>query len=156
MDLPESWNAFSTEHLSHRLLLLAKMIDRDTARMLGEEFGISLAEWRVMAFIGISGPCTASMIGRAAEIDRAEISRAVGKLEDAKFVSREADKNHKRRFILNLTAHGTGMFETIREKRREYLQAILEDIGVEQQELLGTVLDQIVRNVLIQRERRAE
>src|SRR5215216_2608338 len=79
--LPRTWTLFGPEHLPYRLLLLARMIDRQASRKLQAEFNISLAEWRVLAFVGVSGSSTAATIGAQGRIDRAEISRAVAALE---------------------------------------------------------------------------
>ena len=81
MQLPATWTLFGEEHLPHRLLLLAKMIDRETSRQLQDDFAISVAEWRVLAFVCASGPASASDIGTAGQIDRADISRAVNNFD---------------------------------------------------------------------------
>ena len=88
MALPSTWNLFGDDHLPHRLLLLAKMIDRETSRQLQDEFAISVAEWRVLAFVCAAGPASASDIGTAGQIDRAEISRAVRNLAAADLIAR--------------------------------------------------------------------
>src|SRR5687768_12233552 len=63
MTLPPIWHLFGQDHLPYRLLLLARMIDRRSAREL-QKFGLSLAEWRVLAFIGVTGPASAAQIGK--------------------------------------------------------------------------------------------
>ena len=131
MPLPPTWDLFGPDHLPHRLQLLSKMIDRQTARQLQQEFGISLAEWRVLAFICSAGPATAAQIGNASAIDRAEVSRAVARLEGAGSISRRADPAHRKRMILEPTAAGCELFRRIRNRRRAYFDAIMRGIPAE-------------------------
>ena len=131
MPLPPTWDLFGPDHLPHRLQLLSKMIDRQTARQLQQEFGISLAEWRVLAFICSAGPATAAQIGNASAIDRAEVSRAVARLEEAGSISRRADPGHRKRMILEPTAAGRELFGHIRDRRRAYFGTIMHGIPAE-------------------------
>jgi DNA-binding MarR family transcriptional regulator len=90
MALPPVWQLFGQDHLPYHLLLLARMIDRQSSRDL-QRHGLSLAEWRVLAFIGTAGPASASTVGKVGEIDRAEISRAVSRLETKGLIARSGD-----------------------------------------------------------------
>ena len=109
MSLPKMWSLFGADHLPYRLLLLARMIDRQASRQLQQEFDITLAEWRVLAFVCAAGPATASTVGHSGGIDRAEISRAVAKLEGKALVSRQPDpfrrlfQYRQSRYYLRLT-----------------------------------------------------
>ena len=94
MALPPIWHLFGQDHLPYRLLLLARMVDRQSAREL-QKFGLTLAEWRVLAFIGVTGPASASQIGKCCQIVRAEISRAVGSLQGKGLIERRPDANHR-------------------------------------------------------------
>ena len=150
MQLPATWTLFGEEHLPHRLVLLAKMIDRETSRQLQEEFAISVAEWRVLAFVCASGPASASDIGTAGQIDRAEISRAVIKLAAAELVVREADQKHRKRRIIRPTEAGKRLFVKIRDLRRSYFQSLMGGLsGVERHQLdamLEKIADRLVQS----------
>lgn len=153
MPLPSTWNLFGDDHLPHRLLLLAKMIDRETSRQLQEEFAISVAEWRVLAFVCASGPASASEIGTAGQIDRAEISRAVLKLVAARLIVREADERHLKRRIIHPTAAGKRLFARIRDQRRSYFQLLLAEIPGTDRHRLNTMLEKIADRLVAGPER---
>jgi DNA-binding MarR family transcriptional regulator len=131
MPLPPTWDLFGQDHLPHRLQLLSKMIDRQTARQLQQEFGITLAEWRVLAFICSAGPATAAQIGNASAIDRAEVSRAVSRLQGAELIDRRADPAHRKRMILEPSETGRELFGRIRDRRRAYFDTIMRGIPPE-------------------------
>jgi DNA-binding MarR family transcriptional regulator len=148
MRLPATWNLFGDDHLPHRLLLLARMIDRETSRQLQSEFAMSVAEWRVLAFVCASGPASASEIGSAGQIDRAEISRAVIKLSAAGLITREADKEHRKRRIIRPTETGTELFRKIRDLRRSYFLSLMTELSGEERRLFDGALGKIAHRLV--------
>ena len=148
MALPATWNLFGDDHLPHRLLLLARMIDRETSRQLQDQFEISVAEWRVLAFVCGAGPASASDIGSAGQIDRAEISRAVRKLSAAGLIEREDDENHRKRRIIRPTEAGERLFTKIRDRRRSYFQTLMQGLSAAERHELSAMLETIVRGLV--------
>ena len=141
MKLPATWSLFGEEHIPYQLLLLAKMIDRESARHLQSEHNLTLAEWRVLAFIGVSGPSSASEIGTAGEIDRAEISRAVSKLIEAGLVERHQAEDNRRRLIIHATKKGTVKFRKVRLIRRAFFQEITGTLSAAEKVQLSGALE---------------
>jgi len=129
--LPRTWTMFGSDHLPYRLLLLARMIDRQASRKLQAEFDISLAEWRVLAFVGVSGPSTAAAIGAQGRIDRAEISRAVAALESKGLATREPHATNRRKLIIKPTERGAALFEEVRHERQTFFQNMLATFPLE-------------------------
>jgi DNA-binding MarR family transcriptional regulator len=147
MALPAIWHLFGQDHLPYRLLLLARMIDRQSAREL-QGFGLSLAEWRVLAFIGVTGPASASQIGKSGEIDRAEISRAVSSLQAKALIERRPDANHRKRFIISLTDPGETLFKKVRQERRDFFKGITQGLSEHERELMDAGLEKMAVNLL--------
>ena len=147
MTLPPVWHLFGQDHLPYRLLLLARMIDRRSARDL-QRHGLSLAEWRVLAFVGASGPASASKIGKFGEIDRAEISRAVARLESRGLIERQPDESHRKRFIISPTPEGEVLFVQVRDERREFFRRMTRDISPADRAVMDAGLESIALNIL--------
>ena len=147
MTLPPVWHLFGQDHLPYRLLLLARMIDRRSARDL-QRHGLSLAEWRVLAFVGASGPASASKIGKFGEIDRAEISRAVARLESRGLIERRPDESHRKRFIISPTPAGETLFVQVRDERREFFRRMTRDISPADRAVMDAGLESIALNIL--------
>ena len=147
-ELPRIWHLFADDAVLQRLLLLAKMIERVTSRQLQVEFAMSVAQWRVLAFVCISGPATAAFIGDAAEVDQAEISRAVKLLVERQLVSRECQPGNRKRLIITPTRDGLRQFELIREKRQAYFKRMTRSLTESQALLLnrclGVIADEVV------------
>lgn len=152
MELPTTWHLFGEDHLPQRLLLLAKMIERVASKQLQVEFGMSLAQWRVLAFVCSDGPATASYIGSSGEIDQAEISRAVKGLLEAGLVSREFAIGSRKTMIISPTRRGENLFDEVRDRRRNYFRAITQDLDRDQKAEFDRTLEVIARAVIELRE----
>lgn len=150
-DLPAIWHVFGDGSLAPRLLLLAKMIERVTSRKLQEGFGISVAQWRVLAFVCMSGPATASFIGEAAEVDPAEVSRAVKALVDAGLVMREFKPGSRKVKVISPTAEGGELCAKIRRRRQAYFSRITRRLRAPERAALGHALAGIAHEVVAER-----
>jgi len=149
--LPIVWDMFGEEGLTQKFLLLAKMMERVTSRKLQEGFGLSVAQWRVLAFVCISGPASASFIGEAAEVDQAEISRAVKALLDSGLVTRDFEPGSRKTLIVSPTEAGKDLFLAIREHRRRYFSCITGQLDAGQKQELNAMLNKLVREVVKER-----
>lgn len=150
--LPRIWHLFDDDAVLQRLLLLAKMIERVTSRQLQVEFGMSVAQWRVLAFVCISGPATAAFIGDAAEVDQAEISRAVKLLVERDLVAREFEPGNRKRLIITPTREGLKHFKLIREKRQAYFRRMKRGLSESQTVQLNRCLCVIADEVVSERQ----
>lgn len=139
-ELPRIWDLFSEDALVPRLLLLAKMIERQTTRQLQRHFGMSLAQWRVLAFVAISGPSTGAFIAESAEVDQAEISRAVKALIEQGLVTREFEQGSRKRLAIAATPAGMEQFARIRKMRQEVFGRITEMLSPRQAAQFGNSL----------------
>lgn len=148
MGLPGAWNMFGNGHPVYRLLLVSKMIDRETASSLHREFALSLPEWRILAFVCGIGPSSASEIGHAAQIDRAEISRAVAKLETKQLVSRKGEGRNRKRLTISPTKAGADLFARVRARRAEFSRSILRNLSQEEADVLSGILEKIAMTMI--------
>jgi DNA-binding MarR family transcriptional regulator len=150
-DLPRIWHLFGEDGIGQRLLLLAKMIERETTRHLQGEFELSLAQWRVLAFICMSGPSTASFIGEAAEVDQAEISRAVKGLGERGWIVREFVPGSRKSMTIAPTEEGRRRFEAIRRQRRAYFDRITASLDRPLKREVSRSLDLMAGEVVAER-----
>ena len=54
-----------------------------------EQFYISMAEWRIIAILGVDAPISVSQLAREAGIDRGQLSRTMSVLVERGLVSRQ-------------------------------------------------------------------
>ena len=145
--LPETWQLFDQVHLPYRILLLAKLLDRATARQLRDREGLTLAEWRVLAHLETLGEASSARIAAAAAADRAEVSRAVASLEKAGLILRRPDHGNRKRLLLRLTDKGQQVHRALRAKRVAYFEYLLADLDADERASLDAALLKIARRV---------
>lgn len=144
-DITETWGLFDRGHLPYRLLLLAKMIDRVTARQVRAGTGLTLAEWRVLAHAVVLGDANASRIAAAAALDRAEVSRALTGLEKAGLVTRAADPAHGKRQQVKVSPEGLTLHDRFRRERVTFFDTITADLDDRELSTLDEYLLRIAR-----------
>ena len=145
--LPETWQLFDQVHLPYRILLLAKLLDRATARQLRDQDDLTLAEWRVLANLETLGEASSARIAAAAAADRAEVSRAVASLEKAGLILRRPDHGNRKRLLLRLTDRGQQVHRAVRAKRVAYFEHLLADLDADERSSLDAALLKIARRV---------
>ena len=155
MSLSTTWFMANQYFIPHRMMLLARMIDRETARDLHRDFGMSAAEWRALGFICTTGSSSAAEICVAFEVDRAEVSRAVSRLVDSGLVERDGARDHGNRLTLTPTARGLELHDRIKAKRRDYFEWILQDLDSDGRDTLDRMLARIAKRVDQRRSGRA-
>lgn len=101
------WRRGGEEYLPLRLILVAKLLDLNVARLLAANANISVAEWRVVAQLGILHNASVREMARQACIDPAEVSRSVGSLERRGYVVRQSNPRDRRSPRFSLTASGS-------------------------------------------------
>lgn len=104
--------------LPYRLSVTSNLVSRLFARRYADEFGLTIAEWRVMAVVGADGTASASDVRARTGMDKAKVSRAVAGLLARRLVRRIAHRGDRRVEPLALTPAGRAAFEAIVPRAR--------------------------------------
>lgn len=104
--------------LPYRLSVASNLVSRLFARRYAEEFGLTIAEWRVIAVVGADGTATASAVRARTGMDKAKVSRAVAALLARRLLRRSAPEGDRRLEPLTLTPSGRAVFEAIIPRAR--------------------------------------
>ncbi|MBT2186137.1 MarR family transcriptional regulator [Sphingobium sp. H33] len=148
MALPLAWNQNGGDYfIPHRVLLLARKIERETARDLQSAFNISVAEWRVLSITCTRGSSSAAEICAVFETDRAEVSRAVSRLLKADLIQREPDDSHRQKMRIIATPAGRVVFDGVVATRDAYFSYIMQDMTQEERHNFNRALEGIAIRV---------
>lgn len=139
---------FGPSHIPYRILLLGKMMDRATAQHVRDTAQLSLAEWRVLTHVEMIGKCSAAEVASVAYSDRAEVSRALGSLEQRGFVQREANPRNRKSSLVSLTAAGKAIHTAIRGERGKFYEQWLTDLSDAERATLNTALEKVTRRLV--------
>jgi len=104
--------------LPYQLSVAANRISRLFARRYSREFGLSIAEWRVMAVVGRFGAITARVVSERTEMDKVKVSRAAAGLLTAGLLEQAPDPDDGRARLLRLSARGEEVHRAIVARAR--------------------------------------
>jgi DNA-binding MarR family transcriptional regulator len=129
--------------LPYRLSVASNLVSRLFARRYAEEFGLTIAEWRVLAVVGADGVATASDVRARTGMDKAKVSRAVAALLDRRLLRRAAQRGDRRLDPLALTPAGRTVFESIVPRARALEAELAAGLPARQRAALDAALDHI-------------
>lgn len=104
---------------------------------------LSLPEGRVLFEIATEGPRTAAAISRAMGMDKAQLSRLVGRLLERSLLVSQIDPDNARRRILSLTDRGRKAFAELDRGSQNKTEAMLEALRSEQRHRLVGAMREI-------------
>ncbi|UYV38755.1 MarR family transcriptional regulator [Rhodobacteraceae bacterium D3-12] len=106
-------------------------------------YGMLRTEWRVLFHLGIYGRMTAREIGHRSKMHKTKISRAVAKLAERRFVTRERDEDDRRLELLELTQAGQRAYRDLRQVAMAYDAKLSARFSDEENALLRRLLRQL-------------
>ena len=78
-----------------------------------DRYGMLRTEWRVLFHLGIYGRMSAKEIGARSKMHKTKISRAVARLEERRFLTRQASEEDRRLEYLQLTQQGQAAYRDL-------------------------------------------
>jgi DNA-binding MarR family transcriptional regulator len=131
--------------IPYRLSVLTNRVSNAIAREYSSRFGLSIAEWRVTAVLGSSSGLSAREVAARTEMDKVQVSRAVGSLMRARRVQRQTDHKDARVTRLSLTTHGKAIYDAIVPLALELESKLLEALDAEERLQFDRLLVKLMR-----------
>ncbi len=128
------------EFLPYELSVAANHTSRLFARHYSKEFGLSIAEWRVMAVVGRLGDISPGGVVERAEMDKVKVSRAAASLVAAGLLEQQPDPDDGRVRRLRLTARGERVHQAIIPRARALEAQLAEGLSAAEWSALRQVL----------------
>jgi DNA-binding MarR family transcriptional regulator len=117
------------DFLPYQLAVLSRKVSAGFSRHYRERYGISVAEWRVVAHLSQDDAVSVREITNRVELDKPKVSRAASRLEDAGYIEKLVNERDHRLVKLSLTAKGREMIETLAPIARAYDEALRDALG---------------------------
>jgi DNA-binding MarR family transcriptional regulator len=107
------------DFLPYQLSVTSSRVSRLFARRYSEAFGLSIAEWRVIAVVGRFGTLSPSAVGAATAMDKVKVSRAAAGLVARGLIKQAHDPRDGRGRLLSLTRKGGAVHQGVVSLARE-------------------------------------
>lgn len=119
------------DFLPYQLAELSRRVSAGFSRHYRERYGISVAEWRVVAHLSQQDRVSVREITERVGLDKPKVSRAASRLEEGGFVTKHVNDNDRRLVSLALTPKGREMIETLAPIAAAYQAELLAALGTD-------------------------
>lgn len=134
--------------LPYRLVLVARKVSESLSEVYDDEFGITVAEWRVLAHLGEHKTLNAKAIGDMAAMDKSMVSRAIMLLENKEILSKEKNQADSRALVLRLTRKGRYLYQKLTPMALQWESKLLQALTLEETRMLFTCLSKLESRLL--------
>ena len=115
--------------LPYQLAAAASHVSREFAALYREEFGISPAEWRILAHLSQTEKVSVRDIHDRVDMDKSKVSRAAARLEQAGLVEKLANRTDRRLISLSLTVAGQDLVARIMPLALAFQERLVQRLG---------------------------
>ncbi len=138
------WQISGLDFPTFRMSLLSRVMDRATIRHLSESFGLSYAQWRVVARLGEAPDgATVGQLAEQAWVDRAEVSRAASTLEGRGLLQRKENGQDKRAPLLALSEQGWALYRRVVKDRADFHRKLIEHLDSGELQAFERVIEKL-------------
>lgn len=133
--------------LPYRLSVLSNRVSDAIAAHYSERFGLTIAEWRVMAVLGGSSGLSAREVAERTAMDKVQVSRAVASLVDVRRVTKQDDANDGRITRLSLSAKGKAIYDEIVPLALHLEAVLLAALTKDERKTLSELMDKLAGRI---------
>lgn len=131
------------QFLPYRLNVLATRSSEQLSQLYSGQYGISIAQWRVLVWLKVQPGVSAQFIADQAFMDKATTSRAINALVERGFVMREQDCRDQRRNRHTLTDEGMRVLEALLPQAQAWEAQLLDALSSEERKQLVTIMGKL-------------
>lgn len=136
-----------SHYLPYRLVNLAKRVSDACNAEYGAPYGISIAEWRILARLGQQGKITSRGLGDVTFMDKSRVSRALQQLQSKGYLGRQEDPADKRASFLQLTPEGHKLYQQLVPLAREWEARFISALNTTEYRDLLSILQKLDRQL---------
>lgn len=131
------------QFLTYRLLKAHLALNAQASVVLDKAAGITLSQWRILAFVGAGDIRTSRALATVSGLDPAQISRSLKALETDGLIKADRLPEDRRTLALALTDKGRDVFDTILPVMQSRQQHLLDALSPEERKLIHGALEKL-------------
>jgi DNA-binding MarR family transcriptional regulator len=131
------------KYLPYHLTFPVAVVSRVLGGTMESRFGLRTTHWRIMALLGSPRPVSTRDLSRYLSSERSAISRATSELIARGYVLRIIHPRDRRLLMLQLSAAGKKLFESMSEVALEFQAALIRNVS--RHELM--IADQVLKKL---------
>lgn len=126
--------------LPYRIANLSNNISEAFSAVYSLEYGISIAQWRILVNLFENDFVTAKRLGNLASMDKSTVSRAIQIMLNRGYLEKRVNKADKRAYFVALTKAGKDLYYEIAPKALTWERNLKADISEEEYDCFMSVL----------------
>ena len=130
--------------LPYQLNVLASRVSNELAQVYAARFGLSVAEWRVIAHLAHNREVSVRDIQRRVDMDKSKVSRAATHLEETGLIKKRVNAQDRRLIKLVLTSKGERVFEQIVPLALDYQAQLLAKLSAAEASAFRAMVDRLL------------
>jgi len=130
--------------MPYRLNLLAHLVSRGIAGIYEDRYGLTAAQWRVMAAVAEQPGLTAQQVVAITPMDKVTVSRAVAALCESKLLQRQASSTDGRIALLSLTENGEEIYHQIAPQAQDFANSLQQQLDLREREQFLALIDRLI------------
>jgi len=132
------------DSITHRVLVLSNTYGTSAMRFYGNEFGIQLSEWRLLASLASAdGPKSVIELAERLVTDKGWVSRTSKSLLKKGLIVAKQHPTDGRKFELSLSEAGEALYQRILPLATERLKQLTDVLSQQELEQFFAVLDRL-------------
>ncbi|MFT6274470.1 MAG: DNA-binding MarR family transcriptional regulator [Halioglobus sp.] len=128
------------QFLPYRCNNLAEKISVSLSKIYIEEFGISVAEWRILVTLAAEVELQAKQIVKLTSMDKVRVSRAVSSLTSKQLLKKRDCETDCRAALLSLNAAGNRLYKRIVPQALAWEQLLIQPLSQTEQKVLFQII----------------
>ena len=131
-------------YLPYRMTVIAAQLSARLSKQYKAQFGISIAEWRILLNLGYSGSGSVRDIEKRVSLEKSKVSRGVSRLEARGYLTKSVDDADRRLLKLALTENGADLLSKlipIAQAYQDQLDAVLGEDAARLQSALDRLAE---------------
>lgn len=133
--------------LPYRLNYLAERISAELAEFYQQRYSLTVAQWRVLAWLSHSDVLTAKQIRDATNMDKARVSRAVQALVERGLINRSPSNHDQRHHDLHLTHEGHVLLAKLIPEAQAWEAELVANLTAGEHEQLMRLITKLERQL---------
>lgn len=131
------------QFLTYRLLKTHLALNAQASAVLDKTAGITLSQWRVLAFVGSGDIRTSRALSAVSGLDPAQISRSLKALEEDGLIKADRLPEDRRTLELALTDKGREAFDAILPVMQSRQRHLMDTLSPEERKLILGALEKL-------------
>lgn len=131
------------DFLPYLLNTAAESTSRAFSAHYRQAYGMTRAQWRIMAHLGSQGALTASEICARSFMEKSKVSRAVAGLQEAGLITRAPSTSDRRVEHLHLTDKGRQVHLDLAAHATAFSESLEARLGPDRMALLAQILREL-------------